>query len=115
MNKVSYIIASKTSLKLVFEDGKSEKAHSYIDTLNMLYGFKLLPNKAVKVVPFDLIITEKDMDTIIYQLDKYFHSIIGRKVEFKKDFLDYNGNLCCGFDVYGMSEINLVSNAPEQP
>jgi hypothetical protein len=101
-------VADKSGLKIYFDNGEHWKKMSYIDTLNFIYGYQLFTEQKIKIVPADLLLPEKELNTIINNLYKYFHAILGYIPECKKDYKSWNDELCCGFDVYGNSELYLV-------
>ena len=105
---LSHIEATKSNIKLHFTDGQHTEFMSYINALNFIYGYKMFTDSTIKVIPSNLIIEEKEFNSIVAALDKHFCTIIGYRPEFKKDLKDHNNSCCCAFDIYGQSSITLV-------
>lgn len=108
-NYLKSITAKTNAVKFHYDDGKSSKFMSYIEALNEIYGYGLINSKEIEVEPEDLVCPEKELNTIIANLYKYFNTILN--VEIVWDFktpLTLDGKFCYGFGIYGESKIKLV-------
>lgn len=105
--KLINITAKISQLKLNFDGGHSWKFETYISTLNYVYGYQLLDNGPISVIPEDLLCPIKDLNTIVYKLREYFETILDCQVTFKFDEKEFNGQLCGGFGIYGNSHITI--------